>query len=176
LGIWDDINGGEKNLGKLWPRLDPETRMAAATAFYRHDFEDGGLQHAQTDAILAGTLKFRPVAFRKLPLERKARSLSVSTRLSPERIFALFTALHFEDRRAVMIRFLDALGIQHDNGLIPPDHEDPTIEPAKLAAAVDDLFANHPADQVALYLATLYLGDPKGWEAIGDEMRRRSAA
>ena len=176
MKICEEIQRGETNLGRLWSKLDPEIRSAAASAFYGHDFGDGGLQQAAIDASLAAALNFRPTSFRSLPAERRSRSLAGSKRLPPEQVFSVLSAFHFEKRRALMVEFLDALGIKHDDGMIPPDHDEMEIDPGKLKEAVDGLFAHHPADEVELYLATLYLGDSEDWSAIGAAMKARSTS
>ena len=63
-----------------------------------------------------------------------------------------------------MGRFLDALGIEHENGLIKEDDVKP--DPAKLAPAVAALAREFPADDVRLYLTTLLCQDPETWGGL----------
>ena len=115
MTIWDEILTGAKemDLSRLWQLLDADTRLLAAQSFYQHDFEDDGAQHLQADAKIAAALNFRLVAARKLPAERKARSIALLPRPTPELVAMILIALHFENRRGLMSRFLDSLGIEH---------------------------------------------------------------
>jgi hypothetical protein len=178
MTIWDEILTGAKemDMGRLWQLLDADTRLLAAHSFYQHDFEDGGVQHLQADAMIAAALNFRLVAARKLPVERKARSVALLPRPTPELVAMILIALHFENRRGLMSRFLDSLGIEHKDGLIPPDHGAPLADNSRLAEAIDGLFGSFPPDQVDLYLAALYLGDRENWGSIRPAMSQRRAS
>lgn len=176
MAIWTDIGRGGMNLGHLWQQLDQDTRLSAASAFYRHEIDDGGALHARADARVAAALKFRAAAVRKLPVERRARSLAFSTRLDLDLVSAMLTALHFEDRSEIMVAFLDALGIQHEAGLIAPDHGVLVTDADRLTTAIEGLYSGFPAEQVDLYLATLYLSDPDSWKMIEPVMRSRKPA
>jgi hypothetical protein len=178
MTIWDEILTGAKemDMGRLWQLLDADTRLLAATSFYQHDFEDGGAQHLQADAMVAAALSFRLVAARKLPAQRKARSIALLPRPTPELVAMILIALHFENRRELMTRFLDCLGIEHKDGLIPPDHGTLLADNHRLAEAMDVLFGSFPPNQVELYLAVLYLGDRKSWGSIRSAVSRRKAS
>ena len=178
MTIWDEILtlAREMNMSRLWQLLDADTRILAAQSFYQHDFEDGGARHLQADAMVAAALNFRLVAARKLPAERKARSIALLPRPTPELVAVILTALHFESRRGLMSRFLDSLGIEHEDGLIPPDHGVLLTDDNRLAEAIDGLFSSFPPDQVELYLAVLYLGDRESWGSIRSAVSQRKAS
>jgi hypothetical protein len=178
MTIWEEILTGAKemDMSRLWQLLDAETRLRAANSFYQHDFEDGGAQHLQADAMVAAALNFRLVAARKLPAERRARSVAMLPRPTSELAGMILIALHFENRRGLMSRFLDSLGIEHEDGLIPPDHGALLADDSRLAEAIGDLFGAFPADQVELYLAALYLGDRESWGSIRPAMAQRKAS
>jgi hypothetical protein len=63
-----------------------------------------------------------------------------------------------------MGRFLDALGIGHENGLIKEDDVKP--DKAKLAPAAATVAREFPADDVRLYLTTLLCQDPETWGGL----------
>lgn len=178
MTIWDEILTGAKEVDmiRLWQLLDADTRFLAANSFYHHDFEDDGALHIQADAKVAAALNFRLAAARKLPVERKARSIALLPRPTAELAATILIALHFEDRRGLMSRFLDSLGIDHEDGLIPPDHGDLLADDSRLAEAIEGLFSSFPPDQVELYLATLYLGDRENWGSIRPAMAQRKAS
>jgi hypothetical protein len=60
--------------------------------------------------------------------------------------------------------FLDALGIQHENGLIKDDDVKP--DPEKLGSAAAQIAEQFPPEQVSLYLSTLLCQDPGTWGAL----------
>ena len=64
----------------------------------------------------------------------------------------------------MMGRFLDLLGIEHEDGLIKEDSVKP--DPTKLAPAAATLGAEFPADDVRLYLTTLVCQDPETWSGL----------
>ena len=65
----------------------------------------------------------------------------------------------------MMGAFLDALGIAHEEGLINDEEmEAPPAE--RLAQAVKTLEEKFPADDVALYLSTLWWQDPDTWGGL----------
>ena len=61
----------------------------------------------------------------------------------------------------MMARFLDALGIAHEDGLIKDDAVKP--DTARLAPAAGDLAREYPIEDVRLYLNTLLCQDPDTW-------------
>lgn len=175
MGIWDEINRNELSLPRLWGRLDQGTREAAAKSLYEHDWEDGGVRVALADLQVASALRSRPVAVRKLPVERRIRSVALVTRPPADLVSSLLTAFHLESRRDLMKGFLDALEIPHHDGLVDAEHEVRLTDEARVAGAIDGLFKNQPEDQVELYLATLYLSDPKTWGLVAAVMKGRGA-
>jgi hypothetical protein len=64
-----------------------------------------------------------------------------------------------------MAAFLDALGIQHDNGLIAQDAA-PKPDAEKLKAAAETIRGAFPGPSVDLYFATLALQDPETWSGV----------
>jgi hypothetical protein len=74
-------------------------------------------------------------------------------------------AYHFVAERPLMASFLDALGIAHDNGLIAAD-EVSAPDRDKLAAAVQKVRKEFPADTVDLYLRTLVALDGDTWGGL----------
>jgi len=62
----------------------------------------------------------------------------------------LIRAWLLKKHKQMLIDFLDALGITHEGGVV--DQLPPTMDDAKLRAAVDGLLAKHPPEAVAVYL------------------------
>lgn len=105
------------------------------------------------DTEVAKSLKFRPQAMRKLPMAqraRRARSIVVASKNS-ELAYELVGGYLVKTRREMITGFLDAVGVPHEDGMI----EDVTAalpDPARVAAAVEQLDAKNPPEDVVLYL------------------------
>lgn len=62
---------------------------------------------------------------------------------------------------AVLIDFLNALGIAHKEGVV--EELPPSMEDAKLAGAVDALLGKHPQEVVVIYLHAFNSMNGDGW-------------
>ena len=143
----------------LWKEMSPEKRLVAANAFWTD--ENGYDQQVEVIVTLARKMNFRPKSVPALPLERRAKLLAgmdVSDAVASRALIAY----HLAAERPMMGAFLDALNIEHDNGLIVAE-EVPSPDKTKLAEAVQTLRAAFPADAVRLYFHTLVLLDGDTW-------------
>lgn len=69
-------------------------------------------------------------------------------------------------RSAMLVTFLDNLGIPHDgNGGIEADTPS-TLDPEKVKAGVEALLTAHPATEVAIYLNLFQLQQTGGWPEL----------
>ena len=142
--------------------MSPEKRLVAANAFWTD--ENGHDQQVEVIVTLARKMNFRPKSVPALPLERRAKLLAgmdVSDAVASRALIAY----HLAAERPMMGAFLDALNIEHENGLITAE-EVPAPEKEKLAEAVRTLKASFPADAVRLYLHTLVLLDGDTWSDL----------
>src|SRR5574341_810218 len=101
---------------RLWRSLPLDARVAAATAFWHDD--QARVEQAEAVALIARQIKFRPKSVVSMAAERKARQLAGMPQISDLLAARLLIAYHLDQQRPMMGTFLDALGIQHDNGLI----------------------------------------------------------
>lgn len=62
---------------------------------------------------------------------------------------------------ALLAQFLDALEIKHEKGVV--EELPPTVDDAKLRAAVDSVLASHPAEVVAVYLVAFHEMNQADW-------------
>lgn len=105
------------------------------------------------DADVAKSLRFRPQAIRKLPMDqraKRARMLIESTKnanLAYEIVGAYLLKMHKE----LVVGFLDATGVKHEDGMIE-DIEGAKPASDRIAGAVDVLDKKFPKDDVTLYL------------------------
>lgn len=147
--------------------------MQAAEAFWRD--EHAGMEQAEAVATIAQRLKFRPKSAMALPAEKKTKYLVALPKVSEPVAARLLVAYHLEQQRPMMGAFLDAVGIAHEEGLIADENVTPP-EPAAIRAAAAAIAKTFPADDVALYLATLQWQDPDTWGALAEAPEIRPAA
>jgi hypothetical protein len=150
---------------QLWATLEPEVRLASARALYTHDWGESPTRREADFAIMSG-MRFRETAVRQLSVDKRAHYIARSIRPTDSLAGSLLLALHLEQRRAMLSAFLDALKIPHEDGLIKEDHELKPPSPAALAKAAKSLRDAFPAEDVELYLATLYVLDRVTWAGL----------
>jgi hypothetical protein len=140
--------------------MPPERRTDAAELFWSD--EESSEQQVEAISAIAGHMKFRTKSVIGLPIAKKAKYLAGLPTVSDSVAARALVHYHLERQRPMMVTFLDALGIAHDNGLITeetvakPDRE-------KLKSAVATLASSHPSEDVGLYFATLVSQDPDTW-------------
>ena len=145
---------------KIWRRMTAERRSAAAELFWGD--EQSAEQQVEACATIATQMKFRAKSVLQLPIEKKTRYLVGLPQVSDTVAARALVNYHLGRQRPMMADFLDALGVAHEEGLIK---EETVVKPEseKLRAAVDQIAAKYPADDVALYLSTLVSQDPETW-------------
>jgi hypothetical protein len=149
----------------LWKQMSIDQRRQAVEAFWQD--ESGKNEQTEAIATISQRFKIRTKSVVVLPLAKKIKYLLELPGI-PEAVAArILMSHHIEYRRPLMAAFLDALGIAHDNGMIPEDTVIPK-EPEKLRAAVNAIAASFPAEDVALYLSTLTWQDPETWSVLAD--------
>src|SRR3954464_5079306 len=104
---------------RVWKRLSPERRQAAAEPFWQD--EQSTEQQAEAIAAIAGHMKFRTKSVLALPAEKRVKYLSTLPNISDAIVARALVAYHLERQRPMMGAFLDLLGITHENGLIAED-------------------------------------------------------
>ena len=156
---------------RLWTRLPAEVRTLAVRSLYARDREDPAARHL-ADAVIARTLRFREVAVRKLPLDRRVEYLTRAVRPDDSLGSSLLLALHMEHRRPMLAAFLDALGVPNENGAIADGKSLAPQPEERLAAAAERLLGDFPAENVEVYLASLLTMDPDTWGALAGVLAR----
>jgi hypothetical protein len=148
---------------QLWKRLSAERKLLAADAFWQD--ENAAAEQAEAVVMIAQRIKFRVRSVQTLAREKKSRHLVNLGSVSEMVAARLLVAYHLHHQRAMMAAFLDALGIAHDNGLIA-DEELKAPSADRLRDAARAIGAAYPAEDVALYLATLMWQDPETWAGL----------
>ncbi len=106
------------------------------------------------DLQVAESLRFRPKAIKKLPMDKRAKRARwiITSQGRTELAYELFGTYLVRTKNALVTGFLDATGIEHDEGMIE-DTESGTPDPAKIPAAIEKLDAEFDSEDVTLYLA-----------------------
>jgi len=154
---------------QLWKRLPADRRRLAADAFWR--YENAAGEQADALAAIAQRIRFRLKSVFAMPHDKKVQHLLALPAVSEAAAARLLVCYHLEQQRPMMGRFLDALGIAHEDGLIA-DESLTAPTPDRLRAAADTLAASFPADDVSLYLSTLVWQDPDTWGALAELPQR----
>jgi hypothetical protein len=148
---------------RLWRTLPLETRIAASTAFWTD--EQAAIEQAEAVALIARQIKFRPKSVLSLPTDKKARHLAGMTQVSDLLAARLLVSYHLQHQRPMMGRFLDELGMAHQEGLITDESPTPP-NPDVLAKAADILAKEFPKADVARYFWTLLWQDAETWGGL----------
>ena len=149
---------------RLWKQMTSEQKLRAARAFWSDD--DAANDQLQAAMLIAQQKKFRPKTVVALDEERKAKHLASMTRLPDALAARALIAYHLAEQRPMMGAFLDALGIEHENGLIKQEEVKP--DPSKIATGAAHIASQYPREDVSLYLDTLICQDPETWGALAD--------
>lgn len=115
-------------------------------------FESDKPTYKATLANVAQALKVRPVYLERQP--RAQRHVSMIQILSKPGLDAvasgLIRAWLVQKHKAMLVDFLNALGIQNKDGVV--DDLPQQVDDAKLKSAVELLLSKYPAEVVAVYL------------------------
>ena len=145
---------------QIWKYMEEDRRLKAAESFYA----DESLRQFQqaADQFIARTKNFRVPFVKRLPVQKRAWYLA---HLSiPQDVMAqLIISYHFALQRPMMAAFLNALGIANNNGSIDEKAEVETPAKERLEAAVQAVRDQFLAEDVNIYLATLYAQNSEVW-------------
>ncbi len=162
----------EMRPARLWRNLPSEVRVVASTAFWTD--EQAALEQAEAVGLIARQIKFRTKSVLTLPVEKKAKHLAGMAQVSDLLAARLLVSYHLQHQRPMMGRFLDELGIAHENGLIT--EESPSApSPETLDKAAKTLSTEFPEADVSRYFWTLLWQDPETWGGLRGRPELRAA-
>jgi len=155
----------ETNVVRLWRALSREARLEAAHSFWERPTEEAAVAAAQE---IVKILRVRPQAFHKVPLDQRIRAVAGLAAPPDSLAEALLISLHVDARRDLLVAFLDALAIPHEEGMIGDEDEfaPPTADAVR--AALPGLLERFPADHIAVYWNALWLQDGERWAALAE--------
>jgi uncharacterized protein (DUF58 family) len=106
------------------------------------------------DGEVAKALNFRPQAIAKVPLAKRAQRARriLDAAANAEMCYELFGTYLFTKQKQLVVDFLDAVGVEHDEGMISNVTE-AQPDPTKLDAALTDLDGKYNPADVTLYLS-----------------------
>ena len=135
----------------------------AAEALWRD--EHAAAEQAELLGTIALRIKFRIKSVVALSVAKKARHVVALPAVSEGVAARLLVVYHVAHQRPMMGKFLDALEITHEDGMIAED-EVKTPSKERLAAAAATLASAFPTEDVSLYLATLIWQDSETWGGL----------
>lgn len=127
--------------------MSPERFLAIYEALEKDGF-------GPLDSEVARALKFRPHAIRKLPMAQRARRAKalVERGSNTELAYELFGSYLMATCKSLVTDFLDATGVEHEDGMIEDvDAHKPAAD--KVSPAVAELDQKYAPEDVTLYLS-----------------------
>lgn len=157
---------------KIWRALGAEKRKELAEAFWTSDsIKD--MEKAAAVETLAAAMRFRPQTIRTAPAAKRAAYLASCNVLNDQVVGSILFVYHMDRQVPMMTKFLDALGIQHEEGRIEEAFDPPSTE--TLEKAVADLLRVAEEEDVVLYLRTLVSQDDENWAGLVPILEAREA-
>jgi hypothetical protein len=125
---------------------------ALALDILTYTFENDKPLYRATLSAVAQARKLRPVFLERQPKpQRHAAMLATLARPALDMVAGnLIRSWLLKKHKAMLADYLSALGIAHEEGVV--EQIPPTMDDAKLRAAVDALLAKYPQETVAVYL------------------------
>jgi hypothetical protein len=117
-----------------------------------YTFENDKPLYRATLSAVAEARKLRPVFLERQPkTQRHAAMLATLARPALDLITGnLIRGWLLKKHKTMLVDYLNSLGIAHEEGVV--EEIPPTMDDAKLRAAVDALLAKYPQETVAVYL------------------------
>ncbi len=156
----------------VWELMDDDEKRASAVAFWNNADRES---RSALEMALAADLKFRQRSVRQLSADKVAgRLVRLAENLPETVLFQYLFHLHMAERRPLMVGFLDAVGLPHDDGALdlPEDFEGP--DAAKVETAGRNL-AKSQGHEALVYLGTLLVADADFWSGLEPVLKEYSA-
>lgn len=147
---------------RIWRQLPEEIRIAASKLFWA---EPNGAGKQLLSASLAKAKNLRLVTVRKSSVERLANWTAGTLSLPEQIVDELLKIYLLHEHRAVIVSFLELLGIPHADGMIDEAFDLATLSEEQVRKAARSLLGSADGMGATLYLQYLVLqGGP--WAAV----------
>lgn len=144
---------------ELFGFMSPALSSQILETTYEFDREN----YRVTLAAVAEARKLRPAFFERKP--RNERHADMAAMLAKPRLEPaasnLIRVWLIKKHTQMLIDFLDALAIEHKEGVV--DDLPATVDEAKLKQAIEKLLGKYPREEVAVYLNAFYSMNDVSW-------------
>jgi hypothetical protein len=147
---------------RVWRQLPNEIRVSASEVFWA---EPGSGQKQLIFGALAKAKSVREISVRRAPLERLINWTAATLTLPDQIVTNLLQDYLLKAHRAVIVNYLDLLGIPHSDGMIEEGLDLASLPKERVQDAARTLLASTDRPGAELYLKYLVLqGGP--WSVI----------
>lgn len=153
---------------ELFGFMSPELAKRILEETYTNE---KALYKATSNAVAAAK-KLRPAFFEKKPrVQRDADILSMlgSPRLE-EASATMLRGWLMKTQQPMLIDFLNALGLEHDKGVV--EDFPPSLDDATLKKAIDAIFAKYPREIAAVYIHAFGNMNDAGWKNLNEMLEK----
>jgi hypothetical protein len=164
------------NSRRLWRAMSTDDRRAALMALLSIK-DDGPVAAQAIRAEIAKARHFRPQILASWDHEKLADTGAKLDIGDKPIAWEALLALHLRARTAMLVQFLDALGIPHENGEIKGEVDPAALDDEKVRAAAEGLLAGFDDSTVAVYLLALRSSQPafRGVDSVLAEIAKGGA-
>jgi hypothetical protein len=147
---------------RVWRQLPNEIRVSASEVFWADPAKE---QKQFIFAALAKAKSVREISVRRAPLERLVNWTAATLNLPDPIVNNLLQDYLLHEHRAVIVSYLDLLGIPHSDGMIEEGFDLASLPKERVQDAARTLLASTDRPAAELYLKYLVVqGGP--WSVI----------
>jgi hypothetical protein len=150
------------SLNRVWRQLPNEIRVSASEVFW---VEPAKEQKQLIFAAIAKAKSVREISVRRAPLERLVNWTAATLTLPDQIVNNLLQDYLLHEHRAVIVSYLDSLGMPHSDGIIEEGFDLASLPKERVQDAARTLLASTDRTGAELYLKYLAVqGGP--WSVI----------
>jgi len=151
---------------RVWRQLPNEIRVSASKVFWAKSTNG---QKQFLFAALSKAKNVREISVRRAPLERLVNWTAATLTLSEQIVNELLQDYLLHEHRAVIVSYLDLLGIPHSDGMIGENFDLASLPKERVQDAARTLLASADRPAAELYLKYLVVqGGP--WAVIEEAL------
>jgi hypothetical protein len=151
---------------RVWRQLPDEIRVSASKVFWA---ESTNGQKQVLFAALSKAKSVREISVRRAPLERLVNWTAATLTLPEQIVNELLQDYLLHEHRAVIVSYLDLLGIPHSDGMIEENFDLASLPKERVKDAARTLLTSADRPAAELYLKYLVVqGGP--WAVIEEAL------